>query len=430
MIRIAQNINNIPVYLYQTDKFKTINIRLVFKNHYTKENATKYSLLTSIMTNTSKKYNTKRKVSNALDDLYSANIVLSTSSIHKTRITYINLTLVNEKYIDENILEKGIDLLKEFILNPNIENGIFNQKVYEEEKGLLEKSLKRVFNNKNRYAVKQMLNHMCHDEIVNVDSNGSLDDLDNITNEDIFKTYLDLIHNSEKEVSIIGDVDFDKVTKILKSKILNKLKQSKLELDSNLIANKEVKEVKNIIEHADTNQTQLIMGYRTTIGPLDDDFHALKIFVGMFGGVYSSNLNRVIREELSFTYSIYAYLIGKAKVMYINAGLDPKNCDETIRIIGEELNKYKNGEIDQELLASTKAEMLDGLRSFDDNPGRVLEAFINSNTIYKGIKEFKTINEYIRPIKEGIEKVDLNAIQRVANTIKLDTIYRLQKENI
>ena len=74
--------------------------------------------------------------------------------------------------------------------------------------------------------------------------------------------------------------------------------------------------------------------------------------------------------------------------------------------------------------------MLDGLRSFDDNPGRVLEAFINSNTIYKGIKEFKTINEYIRPIKEGIEKVDLNAIQRVANTIKLDTIYRLQKENI
>ena len=61
MNRITQNINNIPVYLYKTDKFKTINIRLVFKNHYTKENTTKYSLLTSILSNTSKKYNTKKQ---------------------------------------------------------------------------------------------------------------------------------------------------------------------------------------------------------------------------------------------------------------------------------------------------------------------------------------------------------------------------------
>lgn len=429
MNRITQNINNIPIYLYQTHKFKTINIRFVFKNHYTKENTTKYSLLTSILSNTSKKYNSKRRVSNALDNLYSANIVFSTYPIHKTRITTVNLTIVNEKYVSEKLIEQGIDLVKEFLLNPNMDNKVFNQKVYEEERSLLEEGLKRVFNNKNKYAFRQMIDHMCKDEIVSVNSNGSLEDLENIAIDDMYDTYLDLLNNSEKEVYIIGDIEFDDISDSLSNKILKKLKQCKLDLDSNLLENKEIVEVKNIIENADTNQAQLLLGYRTSIGPLDTDFHALKIFVAMFGGVYSSNLNRVIREEHSFTYSIYASLIGRAKIMYINAGLDAKNCDETIKLIDCELNKYKNGDIDIDLLNSTKAEMLDALVSFDDNPGGILNAFIDVNTIFKGIKEYKTSKEYCDSLREKINAITIEDIKRVANKIQLDTIYRLQKEN-
>lgn len=426
MNRITQNINNIPVYLYKTEKFKTINIRLVFKNHYTKENTTKYSLLTSILSNTSKKYNTKKRVSNALDNLYSANIVFSTYPIHKTRITTVNLTIVNDKYVNDNLIGQGIDLIKEFLLNPNQENGIFNQKVYDEEKTLLEEGLKRVFNNKNKYAFRQMIQHMCADEIVNVNSNGDLEELAKITINDIYETYLDLLNNSEKEVYIIGDIEFDDVVTDLNNKILRKLKQCQLNLDSNLLENKEVKEVKNIVENAETNQAQLMLGYRTNIGPLDSDFFALKLFVAMFGGVYSSNLNRVIREEHSFTYSIYANILGRAKIMYINAGLDAKNCDETIKLIECELNKYRNGEIDADLLHSTKAEMLDALESFDDSAGGILNTFIDVNTIFRGIKEYKTSKEYCESIRKYIEDVSMNDIQNVANKIKLDTIYRLQ----
>ena len=196
MDKLSKRINNIPVYLYNTNKFKSINIRLVFKNYFNKENATKYSLLTSILSNTCKKYNTKRKVSNVLDDLYSANIVISTYPIHKTRLTTFNLTIINQKYINENLINKGIELLKEFILNPNLEDGIFNQKVFEEEKSLLEEDLKRIYNNKNKYAYRQMIKHMCKDEIASVNSNGSLDDLENITSIDIYDTYLDMINET------------------------------------------------------------------------------------------------------------------------------------------------------------------------------------------------------------------------------------------
>lgn len=434
MLRIDQEFNNIPVYLFQTDKFKTINIRLVFKNHFTRENATKYSLLTSILANTSKKYNTKRKASNALDNLYSANISIGTYSIHRTRITYFNLTIINEKYIDEKILKEGIDLLKEYLLFPNLENGKFNQKIFDEEKSLLEVSLKRVFNNKNRYAFKQMIKNMCPNEIVSVSSNGSLEDLEMINNQNIYETYLDLINNSEKEVYIIGDVDYSYITRLLDNKILNKLKQNSLLLDSNLKENKEVKNINTIREKADMSQMQLYLGYRTTIGPQDDLYFALKTFVMMFGGVYSSNLNRVIREEHSFTYSIYAQLIEKAKIMYINAGLDLKNCDKTIELISEELNKYQQGIIDSDLLNATKAEFLDKIESFDDSVGSILDTFIDCNTMLKGYKEFKTIKEYKDFIISSINSITINDLVQAANTITLDTIYRLEpkceKDNI
>lgn len=430
MKRTVQRINDIPIYLYKTDKFKSINIRIVFKNHFTKENATHYSLLTSILTNTSKKYNTKKKVSNVLDDLYSANIVFSTYPIHKTRVTTVNLTLVNQKYLNENLISKGIDLLKEFLLNPNLEGNKFNQKVFEEEKVLLEEDLKRVYNNKNKFAFRRMINHMCSDEIVNINSNGSLEDLNEITIDDIYNTYLDLLNNSEKEVHIIGNIDFEDFSKIFEYKLLNKLHQNKLDLDTNLIENKEVFSVKNIIEHADTNQAQLILGYRTTISHIDKSFQALKLFVSMFGGSYSSNLNKVIREEHSFAYSIYAGLISKGKIIYVNAGLDANNCDETIRLIEDELNKFKNGEIDINLLNLSKNEMISVLDAFNDNPGAILNLLIDVNLVYKGIKEFNSTEEYCEMIREYIKNATIEDVKEAANTITLDTIYRLQRDNI
>ena len=150
----------------------------------------------------------------------------------------------------------------------------------------------------------------------------------------------------------------------------------------------------------------------------------------MFGGSYSSNLTRVIREEHSFAYSIYAALMSKAKIIYINAGLDANNCDETIKLIDIELKKYQNGEIDQDLLNLIKAEMISGLDTIEDNPGSILNSFIDLNIIFKDIKEFNSIDEYCELVKQNINKVTVNDIQEVSNTIKLDTIYRLQKENL
>ena len=64
------NIGNIPVFFSKTDKFKTISIQVILLNKFDKSLATKLSLLTRLMNNTTKNYSTKRDFVNKLYDLY------------------------------------------------------------------------------------------------------------------------------------------------------------------------------------------------------------------------------------------------------------------------------------------------------------------------------------------------------------------------
>ena len=100
----------------KTNKFKTLTLKVVFYNEYSKENATYLSLLTRVLSNTSKKYNTKKKLNNKLYDLYDANIYLSTNPSYKLSMTSFTLNMVNPIYVDDkNMLKESVKFLNEII---------------------------------------------------------------------------------------------------------------------------------------------------------------------------------------------------------------------------------------------------------------------------------------------------------------------------
>ncbi len=54
-------INDIPVYFSKTEKFKTINLQIIFLNEFNEFLATRLSLLSRLLNNSTKKYNTKKE---------------------------------------------------------------------------------------------------------------------------------------------------------------------------------------------------------------------------------------------------------------------------------------------------------------------------------------------------------------------------------
>ena len=409
-------INNIPIKIIKDKKFKTVGVKIIFYNDFNETNSTSYTLLTRLMTSLTKKYNTNEKMQKITGYLYGTGISMSSSGLYKTRATNVSMNVINPKYIlnDNNLYDDCFDFLNEFLFRPNVKNKAFDEKMFDEEKSILKNDIINSFNNKKTYALRQAINHMCKDEIAKVSSFGSLEEIEKITPKSLYDTYLDLINNSKKYVFIYGDVEDSIIDKL---SFLKKMKSQDHYLDFDLKEDKLVEEVKEIKEDGNVNQAALVMGYRTYTNIFSPDFRAYQIFDMMLAGSAISTLHQVIREKHNLCYSIYTSNFHYNKIMFIRAGIDKNNYEKTVKLIKEELEKYKNGIIDTELLNIVKQDAINQYIDITDYPNELINLRLR--------KDVLNLENDPEMIMQEIKNVTKEDIVKIANKIKLDTIYML-----
>ncbi len=412
-------INDIPVFLTKTDKFKTINIQFVFLYDFSKELATKLSLLIRLLNSSTKLYNTKKKLVNKLYDLYDASIGVSFSPSYKTSIISFELEIVNEKNIsDKSLYDESFAFLKEIILNPNIIDNHFSEKEFLEEKRKLKEAILKIYNNKNRYAIRKMIKLMCADEVASVSFLGEIDDLEKITSYDLVSLYNDLMHNSNISIYVVGDIEKTNIEKHLKSFNLFQGRELVFEFDSE--EKHPVNKIKEEKEIQSLNQSILCMGFRTDFNANHPLFYSSLVFCEMFGGGYTSDLFRIVREENSFAYNIVAQMISDIKLMIVDAGIDSKNYDNVKKMVVEVLKEYQKGNIDSDLLEVSKTSLINETLEIEDEPKAYI-SFMLKNYI---LKKYITINDII----ESINKTTIEDITKISQGIYLDTIFLLSNE--
>ena len=409
-------INNIPVKIIKDKKFKTVGVKIIFYNDFNETNSTSYTLLTRLMTSLTKKYNTNEKMQKITGYLYGTGISMSSSGLYRTRATNVSMNFINPKYIlnDNNLYDDCFEFLNEFLFRPNVKNKAFDEKVFNEEKSILKNDIINSFNNKKTYALRQAINHMCKDEIAKVSSFGSLEEIEKITPKSLYDTYLDLINNSKKYIFIYGDVEDSIIDKL---SFLKKMKSQDHILDFDLKEDKLVEEVKEIKEDGSVNQAALVMGYRTYTNIFSPDFRAYQIFDMMLAGSAISTLHQVIREKHNLCYSIYTSNFHYNKIMFIRAGIDKNNYKKTIKLIEEELEKYKNGIIDTDLLNIVKQDAINQYIDITDYPNELINLRLR--------KDVLNLENDPEKIMQEIKNVTKEDIVKIANKIKLDTIYML-----
>lgn len=409
-------INNIPVKIIKDKKFKTVGVKIIFYNDFNETNSTSYTLLTRLMTSLTKKYNTNEKMQKITGYLYGTGISMSSSGLYRTRATNVSMNFINPKYIlnDNDLYDDCFDFLNEFLFRPNVKNKAFDEKVFNEEKSILKNDIINSFNNKKTYALRQAINHMCKDEIAKVSSFGSLEEIEKITPKSLYDTYLDLINNSKKYVFIYGDVEDSIIDKL---SFLKKMKSQDHILDFDLKEDKLVEEVKEIKEDGNVNQAALVMGYRTYTNIFSPDFRAYQIFDMMLAGSAISTLHQVIREKHNLCYSIYTSNFHYNKIMFIRAGIDKNNYKKTVKLIEEELEKYKNGIIDTDLLNIVKQDAINQYIDITDYPNELINLRLR--------KDVLNLENDPEKIMQEIKNVTKEDIVKIANKIKLDTIYML-----
>jgi predicted Zn-dependent peptidase len=413
-------LNGISTTLIKTSKFKTINIHVVFLGEFSKETATRKSLLTRVLANSTKKYPTKKALATKLLDLYDASAGVVTYPSGKTSVTVFSIEIVNEKNLGiKGLTKEAVELLWEVIFNPNLENGLFSEKDFLEQKRLLRERLNNVYNNKTRYALREMLKKMAPEEIISVSSLGSLEDLEKVTNEDLVAQYKEMLEKENVSLYVCGDFEEESMLRDLS--LLGEIKSQPHEHETVLTEPVRVKKVREYFEKQKIKQAKLIMGFRSDVNSKSELYPAALVFNAMYGGIFASDLIRLVREENSLAYTITSMFMDDVMVLVVAAGIDGSKYQLTTDLVIKQLEYYKQGGINPELLQTAKENLTNDLLQIEDNPVQLIN-FALKNYLHG-------LNYTVSELEAAIKAVTPEDVQRVALGVNLDTIFLLAGED-
>ena len=404
------------LHMIKTNKFKTVNVKVVFSKLAKKEEITVQNFLSDIMTYSCSKYKTQKEFSIAMQELYAMSIFSSSYRIGKLYNTDINATFLNEKYTEEGMFEKSLELLKDVIFSPNIETNSFEQTSFNIIKQASLNQIKSVKESLRKYSLIKMLESMGQDEVFSYHGYGYIDDLEKITKESLYEYYLNFINKSKVDIYVLGDIDFEKTKKLINKMFkFSTLKMSNTDLS--ITHNKFRKVPKEVFEDLNISQSKLSIGCKVDEMSDYERNYCLPIYSMILGGGSSSKLFVNVREKNSLCYYISASANKLDNILFITSGIAVENYDKCIKLVKQELKNMEKGKITEEELEKAKIQYMTLLDELYEDPYQIISFYYSMQVLNK--------DDY-KKRKESIRNVGFEDIKRVSKKIHLDTIFLLK----
>ena len=411
-------VNGIDVHILPTAKFKTTTIVTMVEQPLSEETVTKTSLLAMVMKRASARFPETKKLREHLDFLYGAIFDVDVAKKGERQILQIYMEVTNEKFLSEDtpLLEQAIRFVGDMLTRPCVENGSFLPKYVEQEKESLRKRIESLIDDKMKYANQRVTEEMCKGEPFSLLAYGRLEDLPGITGEELYRHFQRITAANPIHMFVVGDVDIQQVRDAIQTHV--PLPQRELVQLPVPDVVKPVDQVREVIERLDVSQAKLNIGCRTQIGYKDDDYPALLMYNGIFGGFPHSKLFVHVREKASLAYYAVSRLESHKGIMMIMSGIDVKNYEQAVSIIKEQMDAMRQGRISEEELSQTKATLTNQFRELQDSARMMID--FTYNGLVSGRR--RKLDELIGAI-EAVTKED---IAKVAEKISMDTIYLLR----
>jgi len=412
------NLNSYKIHFIKTDKFKTIDIRIMFTDKFKKEEITKRNFLLDMLTYSCKKYNTKRLLSIKCQDLYSLNLNSANLRTGNYLISKIGISFLNPKYTEKSMLEESIDLLMEIIFNPNVIDKKFDSKSFKIIKKELENEIITIKEQPKIYAVSQMLKEMGNDSPYSYHGYCYKEDLEKIDEANLYEFYQQFLNKNLVDIYIVGDIDFLQLEKIIKSRF----KISTLRKDKGNVFYKHKiirKKSKKIIEKSEFLQSKLVIGLKIDKLNEFEKNYVINIYNMLLGGCTDSLLMQNVRVKESLVYYIYSSLNKTDNIIIISCGIDKRNFDKTLKIIKKTMKDIELGKMNDLDINKCQMEYISALETAENNPGSLIDIKMTENL---------KITDSLAVRKEKINLVTKSDVVKISEKITLDTIYLLEGE--
>ena len=410
--------NGYSIHTIKLDKYKTTTMNIIFRKELKKEDISSYVILSRLMTESSKKYPSKKSINIELERLYNSFIIANVSIEGNSLCFEITYDFINPKYCEEGYLEQAMKFPFELLYNPNIVNGKFEEKSYNNAINFFKTMLEEEKEYAAGYSMKRSLECMDSSSPTSYSSIGYLEDLEWITPKTLVNSYKRLFKDFNVDIYVVGNIDMDLVTNYIEKyiKLDNKVKP----VDNLYIVNKLKKQYEDIVEYGEYEQASLVMLYNMQPLTKRERDVVLPVFNSILGGNnLTSKLYMNVREKNSLCYNIGSYFIKFSSLLIVRAGIDSKNKDKTVKLVNKCIKEMVNGEFSDEEVLSAKKARINQVRMQEDSTWSILAIQVAAD-----IDNIATGNKMINEIRTVTKKEIID----LAKKIKINTIYLLCKE--
>jgi predicted Zn-dependent peptidase len=403
--------NAYNIHLINTDKFKTITVRINFKKLVEKKDITYRNLLLKVLFQANENYKSKRELEIITEDLYNLSIASKNSLSGNYIVTSIDSIFLNEKFTEDGMNNKSINFLLDLIFKPLIKNKEFEY--FDLAKRLVSEEIKTFKDDLDRYSKQRLLE--CMDKVSPLSYNpvGYIEDLENITSKDLYKYYEKMIKSDLIDIFIIGDITEDIIDTIKTNFKVNTLKKPGT---THYFEHKKLRKEKKYIEQMDVSQSKLKLGIKlNNLTDFERKYVAI-IYSYILGGGPDSKLFKNVREKNSLCYTINCSYMPVYNLMMIQAGINKEDFKKCLSLIKKEIKEMVNGNFESRDIQSAKVTYLSSLKEIEDSQGSIIRIF----------ESHEYLNLDLLDERVDIMNVTKEDIVNFAKKINIDTIYLLE----
>ncbi len=289
--------------------------------------------------------------------------------------------------------QKGMEVLKSVIFEP-----LFPEEQIEIEKRNLIASIKAKKEDAFSYAYDKLRTEMYKGTPYQYPPYGEIEDIKNITREDIKNRWIELLEGSRWVISFVGDIPYSTAEKYIKSTFNNIPSKTIFKYPS---YNLEIKGENCKTFKRDGAQSTILVAYNAPTYK-DKYYFAMKVLNGILGDGFTSRLFQELREKEGLAYAVGSFFPTKINMGRLIAyiGTAPNNTEKALDGIRNVVKSIGKGVSDEEL--QTAKEKIVGSFLLDHQTRAKQSWYLGwFETIGLGYEMDKKYTDYINRVKKS-----------------------------
>lgn len=417
MIKTIQLSPGVTLRCFPDDRFHQSCLSFQLVRPMDREEAASNALIPAVLLRGCEAYPDLQAITKRLDELYGASVGTLVRRVGDYQTTGLYCGFIEDRFAlpGDRVLEPMVGFLGQLLLEPVTDDDGFDPDFVESEKRNLIATIESELNDKQAYAMNQLMKQMCSADSFGIPRLGDVQSVGIIEPKALYAHYQKMLRQSRIDIFYVGSAAPEAVAELLGTVIAR--------IDRNYVNLPDQSDFRDgggseLTEAMDVTQGKLCLGYVTPITNRSEDFAVMQVMNTVFGGGMTSKLFMNVREKLSLCYSVGSGYYGAKGIVTVYAGIDFDCEQQTREETARQLDAVCRGDITAEELNAAKEALLSSLRGTHDSPGAIEGYYATAALSGPG----RTPDSHMAAIRA----VTAEQVAAAARTLKLHTTYFLK----